>query len=124
MNAVAGMFGLCIFMKFTSMKNGLPPFGVRFNIFDRRVSLSDIEFMQVVVVDARNLGRGFAGDAFPFVEVDDLLILLPVLRVIFREPRMRDAVRVVVGVDTRIVGGELLHFIEAVLDRIELRLIA
>ena len=25
MNALAGMFGLCIFMKLTSMKNGLPP---------------------------------------------------------------------------------------------------
>ena len=79
--------------------------------------------MQVVVVDARNLGRRFAGDAFPFVQVDDLLIFLPVSWVVFRKPGMREAIRVVIGVDARIVGGELLHLVEAMLDRIELGLI-
>ena len=32
--------------------------------------------------------------------------------------------RVVIGIDTRIVGGELLHLVEAVLDRVELGLVA
>src|SRR5271170_1012411 len=79
--------------------------------------------MQVVVVDARNLRRGFAGDAFPFIQVDDLLIFVPVSGVVLWKPGMREAIRVVIGVDARIVGGELLHFVEAMLDRIELGLI-
>jgi len=54
--------------------------------------------MQIVVVDTRNLGRSLAGDAFPLVQVDDLLILRPVRRVIFREPGMGKVRRVVIGV--------------------------
>ncbi len=80
--------------------------------------------MQVIVVDARDLGRGLAGDTFPFVQVDDLLIFRPVCGVIFREPGMREAIRVVIGIDARIVGGEFLHLVEAVLDRVELGLIS
>src|SRR5271156_5061937 len=79
--------------------------------------------MQIVVIDTRNLGRGFAGDAFPFVKVDDLLIFLPISSVIFRKPGMREVRRVVIGVDARIVSGELLHLVEAMLDRVELGLI-
>ena len=51
--------------------------GVLLDVIDRRIGLPDVELMQIVVVDARDLGRGFAGRAFPFVQVDDLLILRP-----------------------------------------------
>ena len=37
---------------------------------------------------------------------------------------MREAVRVVIGIDARIVGGELFHFVEAMFDRVEFGLIA
>ena len=63
---LAGIFGLCIFMKFTSMKKRLAVLGMLLDIVDRRVSLPDIEFMQVVVIDARDLDRGLARGALPF----------------------------------------------------------
>jgi hypothetical protein len=40
--------------------------------------------MQVVVINPRNFSRGLAGFAFPFVEVADFLIHLPIARIIFR----------------------------------------
>ena len=41
--------------------------GVRLDVFDRRIGLPDIELMQIIVVNARDLVRGFARHAFPFV---------------------------------------------------------
>src|ERR1700733_14431643 len=37
---------------------------------------------------------------------------------------MGEVGRVVIGVDARVIGGELLHLIEAVFDRVEFGLIA
>ena len=39
----AGLFGLCIFMKLTSMKNGLVVLGVRLDVVDGRIGLPDVE---------------------------------------------------------------------------------
>ena len=106
------------------MKNGLRVLGVLLDVIDRRIGLPHIELMQIIVVDAGDLGRGFAGGAFPLVQIDDLLVFVPIGGVEFREPGMGELIRVVIGIDARIIGGEFLHFIEAMFDRIELGLIA
>ena len=41
--------------------------GVRLDVFDGGIGLPDIKLVQIIVVNARDLGRGFAGGAFPFV---------------------------------------------------------
>ena len=97
--------------------------GMRLDVLDGGIGLTDIEFMKIVVVNTRHLRRRFAGNAFPLVQVADLLVGLPIGLVKFREPGMREPARVVVGIDTRIVGGEFLHLIEAVFDGIEFGLI-
>src|SRR5206468_5235200 len=83
-----------------------------------------IELGQVVVIDQRDLLGGLADHAFPLVQVDDLLVFLPVLRVVLREPGMRPRRRVVVVIDAWVVGGEFLHLVEAMLDRVGLGLVA
>jgi hypothetical protein len=97
--------------------------GVLLDVSDSRIGLPNIELMQIVVVDAGDLGRGFACGAFPLEQIDDLLILVPIGGVEFREPGMGEAIRVVIRIDARIVGGELFHFIEAIFNRVELGLI-
>ena len=98
--------------------------GVLLDVSDSGVGLPNIELMQIVVVDEGDFGRGFACCAFPLVQIDDLLIFVPIGGVEFREPRMGEPIRVAIRVDARIVGGKLLHFIEAMLNRVELGLIA
>ncbi len=105
-------------------EEGLGAVRVLLDVGDRRVRLPHVEVGQVVVGDPRDLGGGLAGHALPFIQVHDLLVGLPVLRVVLREPRVKVRRGVVVGVDARIVGGELLHLVEAVLDRVELGLVA
>ena len=41
--------------------------GMRFDVSNCRIGLPDIELMKIIVVNARNLLRGFASSAFPFV---------------------------------------------------------
>ena len=53
-----------------------------------------------------------------------LVVHLVVFGVERREPGMEPFAGVVVGVDAGVVGGEMLHLVEAVLDRIGLRLVA
>ena len=97
--------------------------GVLLDVSDSRIGLPNIELMQIVVVDAGDLGRGSASSAFPLVQIDDLLIFVPIGGVEFREPGMGEVIRVVIRIDARIVGGKLLHFIEAMFNRVELGLI-
>ena len=80
--------------------------------------------MQIVVVDEGDLGRRFACCAFPLVQIDDLLILVPIGGVVLWEPGMREPIRVAIRVDARIVGSKLLHFIEPMFNWVELGLIA
>ena len=99
-------------------------FRVLLDIGNRRIGLPHVKLGQVVVRDSRDFGGGLSGHAFPFVQVDDLLVLLPELRVVLRKPRVKGRRRIVVGVDARVIGCELLHFVVPVLDRIELGLVA
>src|SRR5271169_7140166 len=98
--------------------------GMRLDVFDGGIGLSDIEFMKILVVNTRNLRRGFASNAFPLEQVADLLVFIPIGLVKCREPGMGVPTRVVIGIDAWIVGGEFLHLVEAVFDGIELRLVA
>ena len=72
-------------------------------------------FVSVVALHGRLTRR-----AFPFILIHDLLIHGPILVVILREPGMCVLRRVFVGIDPGVVGGELFHLVETVLDGIEL----
>jgi len=39
---------------------------MRLDVSNRSIGLPDIELMKIIVVNARNLLRGFASGAFPF----------------------------------------------------------
>ena len=88
------------------------------------IGLPHIELCQVVIGDSCDPGGGLSGGAFPLVQVHDLLVLLPVLRVVLGEPGVKVRRGVIVGIDARIVGGELSHLVVAMLDGIELGLVA
>ena len=72
-------------------------------------------FVSVVALHGR-----LARLAFPFVLVHDLLIHGPILLVILREPGVCVWRRVFVGIDPGVVGGVVLHLVEAVLGGIKL----
>jgi hypothetical protein len=97
---------------------------VLLDVGDRRLGLPHVEFREGLVVDPLNLLRRLAGHAFPFVQVRDLLVLLIEFRVVRREPGMRQGPRVVIEIDARVVGAEVLHLVEAVRDRVKLGLVA
>ena len=124
MNAFAGLVRIVHLHEIHIHKEWLGVLGVLLDVFDSRIGLPNVELMQVIGVDARDLGRRLTRDAFPLVQIDDLLIFVPIGGVEFREPRMSGIIRVVIHVDARIVGGELLHFVEAVFNRVKFGLIA
>ena len=98
--------------------------GVLLDVVDGVGGLLLVESGKSLVGDlAEILGR-LAGHAFPFVQVHVFAEDLGELRIIRREPGMEPLVRVVVGIDAGIVGGEILHLVEAMLDRIGLGLVA
>jgi hypothetical protein len=88
-----------------------------------RIGLPDIEFMKIVVIDAGDSGRRLAYGTFPLIQIDDLLIRVPIGGIEFWEPRMGEATRIVIRIDARKVSSKLLHFTEAMFNRIELGLI-
>ena len=55
-NCGAGLFGLCIFTKLTSIKKRLVVLAVFLNVFDGEVSLPNVEGRQIVPVDASSRG--------------------------------------------------------------------
>ena len=78
-------------MKLTSMKNGLLSFAC-FLMTRWRNRLPHIEFREVFQRDHRavvTLDCRPSRDAFPFIQVHDALIHLPVFGVTFRKPRVR-----------------------------------
>src|SRR5271157_1115436 len=62
--------------------------GMSLDVFNGGIGLPDVEFMKIVVVNTRHLRRGFASNAFPLVQVADLLVFIPIGFVKFREPGM------------------------------------
>ncbi len=91
--------------------------GVLLDVGDRRIRLADVEIGQVLQRDhgaAVALDRRLARRAFPFIPVHRLLVHVPVFLVVFREEWVRIGRRVFIAIDTRVVGGELLHLVEAV----------
>ena len=105
-------------------EEGFVVFRVLLDVFDRRGSLAVVELREVRVVDQFKLFGWLAGDAFPRVAIDDRVEHLFELRVVRREPGMEPLRCVGVGVNAGVVGGEFLHLVEAVLDRIGNGLVA
>jgi hypothetical protein len=94
--------------------------GVFLDVVEREVSLPNIEGRQIVPVDIVALPRGFPGFSLPFVHVHDVKIFLLVFGVVGREPWVKPNRGVAVSVHSRIIRGERLHLIEAVLDWVSL----
>ena len=92
--------------------------GVRLNVLDGVGGLIFVEGGETVVGDrAEVLGR-LARDAFPFGQIHVLAVIFGELRIVGRKPGMEPLVGVVVSVDAGVIGGEILHLVEAVLGRI------
>src|SRR6478672_2188343 len=94
-----------------------------FDVVDRGIGLPDVEFSQAVVSDRANERSGSAGGALPFPQVYDVVIHLVVFRIVRRKPWVEPFARVVVGVNTSIISGEMFHLIEAMLDGIGVGLV-
>src|SRR5262249_26330871 len=102
----------------------LAAIGVLFDVSDRVIALPDVKLGERIIRDRPNrLGR-LARDSFPFPKIYDTVIHLLVLIVERRKPGVKPLAGVVVGIDTRIVCREVLHFIETVLNGVSLRLVA
>ena len=88
MNALAGNVRIVHLHEIHIHEEGLRVLGVLLDVVDSRVGLPNIELMQIVVVDAGDFGGGLSGLAFPLVQIDDLLIFVPISGVELREPRV------------------------------------
>src|SRR5262249_24535688 len=91
---------------------------------NRVIALPDIKRGKRVIGDRPNhLGR-LTRDPFPLTQIHNIVIYLLELRVERRKPGVEPLAGVVIGIDTGIVCGEVLHFVETVRDWIRLRLVA
>ena len=106
------------------MKNGLASLACFLMYLDSRISLPNVECRQIIPVDGAGPPSWFSGLAFPLAQIYDRVVHLVELGVVRREPRMKLGGCVVVRVDAWVIGAEVLHLIEAVLDRIGVRLVA
>ena len=98
--------------------------GVRLDVIDRVGGLVFVEGGEPLVGDLAEVLGGLAGHAFPFRQVHVFAEIFCELRIVGREPGMEPLVGVVVGIDAGVISGEVLHFVEAMLDRIRLGLVA
>ena len=94
------------------------------DVCDRIIGLPNIERRQGVVIDSADIPGRLAGHTFPLAEVHDAVVHFVKLRIEGWEPRMKILGRIIVGIDAGVIGGEVLHLVEAVLDGIGLRLVA
>src|SRR6185312_8370523 len=67
---------------------------------------------------------GLAGHSFPLTEIRIARVCLFEFRIVGGEPRMKKFRGVVVSVNASIVGGKMLHLVEAMLGRIGIRDVA
>src|SRR5262249_26503381 len=93
------------------------------DVVDCEVRLPYVEGRQGVPGYLRDLLRRLTSDALPLVHVHDLEVLLREVLVVRRKPREPGG-GIAVGIDARVVGAESLHLVEAVRDRVRLRLVA
>ena len=98
--------------------------GVRLDVFDRVVGLILVEGGEPFVGDFAEVFGRLAGRAFPLVQVHVFVVIFLEFRIERREPGVEPLVGVVVGVDAGVVGGEILHLVKAVFDRIGFGLVA
>jgi hypothetical protein len=60
--------------------------GVLLDVSNSGIGLPNVELVEIVIVDAGNLGGGFASGAFLLVQINDFLVFIPIGGVEFREP--------------------------------------
>ena len=97
---------------------------VLLDVGDGVVGLPFVHRRHVVVGDRADPLGGLTGHSFPLAQVHDGVVHLFEFRVVRREPGMEPLGGVRVGIDAGVIGGELLHLIEAMLGWIGRRLVA
>src|SRR5262249_22299152 len=97
---------------------------VLLDVVDRVVSLPHVKISEVIV---RNIFASLcrlARYTFPLIHIHDIEIRFRDLWIVRGKPWMKPLRGVRIRVDARIIGGECLHFIEAMLNWIRLWLVA